>query len=195
MKLLFVPQISVDCTADPHTISISNYDDAFNLILKVLKSDLVQAVESVELTYSTPKGDECFSSDCYSTWPGVDGKRKQALSDYAKKYKTYGLYFIDDFEGPKDHHLPPGLSGVEAAIAVIKERLKRNKKPKTLHINVVWAFAGDASCSDHIELDFNDNTIDFSNQDWWIRKSGYKRHLRRLSKLCNTHFEPSSSKD
>jgi hypothetical protein len=198
MKILFWNEEIVDCTADPHVIEYKNIQEMLEIVLKVCSDPIVHAVESVYLycgEYKPTEGyAEEFASDRYSTSDVFD-KKKIAQGDFAKKHKTEGLYFSYDFEGTSKYHLPPGLSGVKEAIKIIKERIKKNVLPAKLHIDVVWKFAMDSSCSDHIEANFEEMSVDFSNQDWWINNEGYLEHCKKLSEIVGAEIQPAPEVD
>lgn len=167
--------VPADCTSDPHPVSYGDLGGEEMLqtmladIVRVCESDMVMHVECVCVAFDEEK----FESDYYVT-SNFGGKQKLAKGAMAKKHKTDGLFLYSDAEVDGQHHLPPGLTGVKEAAKLI------NKKPKafeSLRIGVTWAFAGNSSCSDYIEIN-GENTpdetyVNFGSQDWWINKEGY----------------------
>jgi hypothetical protein len=178
---------TVDCTADPHEVEFETVEEMLDTILRVCESDLVKAVRSVRLVYGEGEDCEEFESDFY-TDPITN--KNIASGAMAEKHKVAGLAFYSDAEVDKRHHLPPGLTGVKHAIRIARERLPR-RCFKIFEVGVVWAFAGEASCSDYITATPESMTVDFSNQDWWVGLAGYKEHIERLSEIVGVNIEPT----
>lgn len=195
MKVLFFRRDTVDCTSDPHPVNFDDWEEALSAVERVLDSDLVKYVECSSV-FLTPEGKkikefdnqdhlEKYESDDFdkSNWTG---KGKLQKSKDSKKHGTYGLYMTHDAEVDGAHHLPPGFTGAKEALEIVRKNLKRLYYAD---IRIVWEFAGDSSCSDYIQIPSEDYAgagipvVDFSNQDWWTKKEGYKEHCEALSEV------------
>lgn len=189
MKLWIFPLTVVDCTADPHPVSFDGLEDALEAIRRVCESGLVQAIRSVTLTLDTDDGEVTYETDWYSTWAR---DRQPVNHPEARAGKYAGLYYQSEAEVPPERHLPPGLLGLKEAIRLILENPECLVR---LSVGVVWSFAGDASCSDYIILPAEgcegEPVVDFSNQDWWVGKPGYREHCRRLGEILGVEIEPT----
>jgi len=188
MRVIYLSE-TVDCTADPHPVRYrAALNQALDDVVKVCTSNLIQGIHSVEVQFKPDKtvDTEVFECDRYSDYPPPENT-KPAKGEMAEKYKVKGLYFREDANVDAKHHLPIGLEGIKAAAELIKKRFTETQKlPESVSIGVVWAFAGAASCADYITIDFNSPSnieVDYSNQDWWTSKPGYKKHCKALSKL------------
>jgi len=196
MKVIYLPD-TIDCTADPHPVSygaaiITAIDD----IIKVCTSPLVTKVYSVTLSYTTgdEKLPEQFESDYYSEpW----NKSETAMTgEKAKENKVEGIRLVSFFNKngvDKKHHLPAGLKGIRAATEIVRERYNQKKNlPSRFAVYLAWAFAETGSCSDKIVATITNGIVevDYSNQDWWTSKAGYRKHCKDLSQLIEHHISP-----
>lgn len=190
MKLWIFPLTVVDCTADPHPVEFDELQEALEAIRRVCESDLVQAIRSVTLTLAEDGGEKTYETDYYSTRRSENASA--AKHPEARDLKYAGLYYRFDAQVPPERHLPPGLLGLREAIRLALENLESFVR---LSVGVVWAFAGDASCSDYITLPAegceDSPVVDFSNQDWWISLPGYQEHCRRLGEILGVEIEPT----
>jgi hypothetical protein len=150
-------------------------------VVRVCESDMVQAIRSVRMSFAR----EEYESDWYSDYD--DGKRARSEGDMSEKHKTAGLFFRDDAGVPSNRHLPPGLSGVKEAV---KLALTAPGDFESMSIGVVWAFAGDASCSDYIEVpgERAKDCVNFGSQDWWISHAGYDEWCQQMADFLNKTF-------
>ena len=191
MKVLYVPQLSVDCTSDPHPVQ---YDAQTTMELRVAMlsdivaictSDMVQAIRSVRGKI----GQSEYESDYYSDWDG-GGDRKKAVGDMAEKHKGAGLYFARDWGPYSDtsKHLPQGLPGLEAFVQKVYEA--GPNVPVELSVGVVWAFAGSASCSDYIEMggERGEGEVNYGSQDWWTENENYLPWCQQMADFLGQPF-------
>ena len=184
MRIEYVELVAVDCTCDPHPVNYGEraLGEMLDDIVKVCESPLVQAVESVRLdTAGWEGGDSEYGSDEYGLY---NYKKDIPLPNegmYAK-HKVAGRAFQSDWKGDGKHHLPPGLTGVKAAVKIARER-----GVKYLSIGVVWAFAGDSSCSDYIRYK-GVNVVSYDSQDWWISCDGYEQWKLDMGELLGVDF-------
>jgi len=181
--------VPADCTSDPHPIFYEGADRReqlkimFDDIIRVCESDMIEGIRSVRATI----GDIEYDSDHYSDWDGGEGDRKKAEGDMAEKHKTAGLYFYCDADDDKKH-VPPGLTGVKE---IAKLALKYPDKFDNISIGVIWTFAGQASCSDYIEINgeySNENEVNFGSQDWWIDNEGYLPWCDEMEEFLGRYF-------
>jgi len=193
MRVVFVRRDIVDCTADPHCVDFEDWNAAFEAVERVVRSGLVTYIRSVILEL-LPEGKkpeevkhderEVYETDYLSTVVLDEKNKKPQVTPESKENKTFGLYLYVDSEKKGDHHLPPGLRGIREAIRIAEQNISRLER---LSIGVIWSFAGDGSCSDYINVPAEDGngvaSVDFSNQDWWIGREGYKEHCRKLSRI------------
>ena len=59
-----------------------------------------------------------------------------------------------------------------------------------LSVGVVWTFAGDASCSDYIEIggEWAHGIVNFGSQDSWIDREGYRPWCQRMADFLEKPF-------
>jgi hypothetical protein len=213
LKIYYVNLDIVDCTADPHVLEYDTVEKMLADALKVCESDVVRAInvvrlyigEEIEVIINGEKQithEEFYESDYYRVPFCEDDKKKVAKGPYAKKHKVEGLVFDEDspYKGRTviecvttdgkpvkivRGYLPPGLTGVKAAIEIIRKKLKENPLFGNffLSIGVVWDEFGDHNCSDYIDVDGRYMTVDYSNQDWYVYRDNYERHLERLANV------------
>jgi len=181
MKVYYIPSCVVDCTSDPHPVNYDALPEMLADIVRVCESDMVQAVRSVLMTFAHME----YESDWYSDYD--NGKRAESEGDMAEKHKTAGLYFGGDAGVPPDRHLPPGLTGLKEAAKVA---LSDPDAFDCISIGVVWSFAGDASCSDYIEIGegHGRSVVNFGSQDWWIEKEEYLPWCQQMADFLSRPF-------
>jgi len=194
MRVIFVRRDVVDCTADPHCVDFEDWNAAFDAVERVVKSNLVTHIRAVTLELIPegkkpeelkPNDYEVFSSDYLSSVAlNEKEKKKMQRTPESRENKTYGMFLRRDSDAKGAHHLPPGLRGAMEAIKIARGSIERLHR---LSIGIIWSFAGDGSCSDYINIPAEESngvaSVDFSNQDWWIGREGYKEHCRNLSKI------------
>lgn len=185
MKVYYVSEAVVDCTSDPHPVEYDALPEMLEDVVRVCESEMVMGVRSVHMTL----GGEGYESDRYDE-SDYGEKRKFALSDIAKKHKVYGLYFHGDAKVPGDRHLPPGLTGVKAAV---EKALENPSGFGNMCIGVVWAFVGQSSCSDYIEVpcEYDSGAVNYGSQDWWIGANGYEEWCQQMADFLQRPFKYS----
>jgi len=191
IELKLVNLDTIDCTADPHYI----YSDDIKLLLKIVyklcQSSIVQKIEYVEVIFEYKGGKEKrWYSDNYAEVPLRKGD-KPASGPFAKKYKVEGLYFWSDNEGA-DRKLPIGLDGVKFAIKGIlrsidhiDELFNKGLEYFILHIDVIYEAFGTGGCSDYIELDILNKTLNISTMDWYIGTPEYYEFIDQLNEFLD----------
>jgi hypothetical protein len=194
MRVVFVRRDIVDCTADPHCVDFEDWNAAFDAVERVVKSNLVTHIRTVTVELIPdgkkpeqlkPDDYEVFASDYLSNVAlSEKEKKKMQTTPESKENKTYGMFLFVDSDAKSAHHLPPGIRGAMEAIKIARRNIERLHR---LSIGIIWSFAGDGSCSDYINIPAEESngvaSVDFSNQDWWIGREGYKEHCRNLSKI------------
>lgn len=181
MKILYYNPEVVDCTADPHIVNYKDQREMLEDVIKVLESDLVHAVATI---YVHNGNDVLFVSDEYSdsNW---SGDRKLATDEFAKKHKVDGLYFVSDMEKsyPKTKKIPIGLTGAKRLLELFDEN--KLEEADSITIDVMWEFSRSINCSDEIQINLEEMTVNYQNQDWDTEKEGYEEHLQKLRKLLS----------
>jgi len=200
VRVRYVATIPADCTSDPHPVSYGELKGEkkrltamFDDILRVCESDMIEFIRILRCTIDGKQ----YVSDYYdkTSW---EKRSKRANTPEAKQNKHAGYFIFDaedetsDGELPAKQKLPAGLAGVRR----IKElALKTPSKFESLSIGVIWAFAGDSSCSDYIEIngEYTDgpDQVNYGSQDSWISKEGYKSWCSQMEKFLGRHFPRS----
>ena len=190
-RLYVFPMTVVDCTSDPHPVDYDTLDEALTATMEVCESPLVRRIRYVTLTLA-PEGDgekRVLEGPYYRTW-GTGEVLEKAAGPEAEAEKVAGLWFYPS--EVEQAALPPGLSGVRKAMEIARQAPDQVWK---LEVAVVWAFAGDASCSDRMTLKVDPDTggveVNYSNQDSWTGLAGYLDHCGALSELLGAAIEPA----
>lgn len=182
MKVYYISEVVVDCTSDPHPVKYDALPEMLGDVVRVCESEMVMAIRSVTMTF----GGEKYESDWYDE-SDYTKKGKQATDEMSKKHKTHGLYFYQDAKVPGNRHLPPGLTGVKAAAS---KALEKPEDFEGLRIGVIWAFVGESSCSDYIEVP-DSNAVNYGSQDWWIDAEGYEEWCQQMANFLQRSFRYS----
>lgn len=201
MPKLYVVNLELaDCTCDAHNLTVDNIPKALEVVLDICKSDIVQCIRSIGYTDERPgptgMEEHDFRSDVF-VLEDYEGLRKSPPEHYIKKHKIAPFLFhdadVDDL-----HHLRPGLSGIKDLVELIPQRLAHGYVCTAFYIGVVWAFAGDHSCSDYIYIVGDDYgasstwemegfykpvVIAPCSQDWWETKPGHKDMVEGIEQL------------
>ena len=194
MQVRYQLIVPADCTSDPHLVGYADIKTEskrlkvmFDDIISVCDSDMVMGVRWVGGKIGAME----YSSDHYDNSDLSDGRKGIiAKGPMAVKHKIAGMYWFMDARCEAGQHLRPGLSGIKdfAKLAIADPKGFDNIK-----IGVTWAFAGDSSCSDYIEINDGDgscdkHTVNYGSQDWWISNEGYLPWCDQMAKFLNREF-------
>ncbi|MHA1231269.1 MAG: hypothetical protein ACTSPQ_11545 [Candidatus Helarchaeota archaeon] len=152
IKLQVVNIDTIDCTSDPHYISLNDIETIFDILLDICKSDLIRAIFYVKIIIiDKDRHVEKWDCDYYMNGEfgggdqvqdrgqGQSRRGRQAKGLYAKKHKIEGLYFVEENTGQVK--LPPGLTGLKAGISKLRNLIKEqdflnNKIKLTIYWNI-----------------------------------------------------------
>jgi len=210
-KLYVIPLELADCTCDPHSVLFDDVRQALQGLYVVLESDLIQSIRVI--FYTDTKDDEVFDfeSDRFTDSERAadtkeDGTPKRPPLNFDVKHKV-PPFFQRDADVPASQHLRPGLTGIRDLLEFIPQRIADGYEVNHFEVGVVWAFAGDSSCSDYIQVvagEYNRDTrvwngenqsgpvtVMFDSQDWFAGMDGHDENYRRLGELVGKQVDMS----
>lgn len=208
-KVYVVPLELADCTCDPHSVRAESIPAALEAVLRVCESSVIQHIESIHYTVTRGSEELDFESDHYTVCEAIgakkdDGTNKTPTARSAEEGKL-APFLYRDADVPAKRHLPAGLFGLRALKKLVPEHLEEGYTVTYLTIGVVWAFAGDHSCSDYIEVVGGDGCegrwereqldrpvlVGVNSQDWWANMDGHDECFEKVGDIFGSPVDMS----